>query len=169
VLARLRADPPAELAGQAIDEVVDLAGGWRGLPPGDGLRLAVAGGGGRVVVRPSGTEPKLKAYLEVVAPTRSEAEARLERLAAAVRRLLHGGGEDGQVTTDQPRSDTIVLDFDQLPTEGAVLANLQRSNPRLGDIVTIRVGGTEVTSAVVVEGAAGQAVGLRLTDPLAEE
>lgn len=73
------------------------------------------------------------------------------------------------MTTDQPRSNTIVLDFDQLPTEGAVLANLQRSNPRLGDIVTIRVEGADVTSAVVVEGQGGHQVGLRLTDPLAEE
>jgi len=73
------------------------------------------------------------------------------------------------VTTDQPRSDTIVLEFDQLPTEGAVLANLAAKNPRLGDIVAIRVGGEDVTSAVVIEGEGDQPVGLRLTDPLAEE
>jgi len=81
---------------------------------------------------------------------------------------LAGDGEDEAVTTDQPHSDTIVLDFEQLPTEGAVLANLARHNPKLGDIVTIRVGGTEVTNALVVEGEGDNPVGLRLTDALAD-
>lgn len=73
------------------------------------------------------------------------------------------------MTTDEPHSDTIILEFDQLPTEGAVLANLQRYNARLGDVVTVRVEGTDVTSAVVVEGDGENLVGLRLTDSLAEE
>ncbi len=73
------------------------------------------------------------------------------------------------MTTDQPHSNTIILEFGQLPTEGAVLANLARNNPKLGDIVTIRVEGTDVTSAVVVEGSGDDPIGLRLTDPLAEE
>jgi len=73
------------------------------------------------------------------------------------------------VTIDQPHSDTILLDFEQLPTEGAVLANLQAHNPKLGDIVTIRVNGAEVTSAVVVEGEGEAMLGLRLTDALAPE
>ncbi len=73
------------------------------------------------------------------------------------------------MTIDQPHSDTIMLDFEQLPTEAAVLANLQGHNPKLGDIVTIRVNGTDVTSAVVVEGSDGAPVGLRLTDALAPE
>ena len=73
------------------------------------------------------------------------------------------------MTTDQPHSDTIVLEFDQLPTEGAVLAHLAGNNPQLGDIVTIRVGGEDVTSAVVIEGEGDNRVGLRLTDSLAEE
>ncbi len=73
------------------------------------------------------------------------------------------------MTTDQPHSDTIVLEFEQLPTEGAVLANLARHNPKLGDVVTIRVEGTDVTSAMVVQGDGDNPVGLRLTDSLAEE
>jgi hypothetical protein len=73
------------------------------------------------------------------------------------------------VTIEPPHSDTIPLDFEQLPTEGAVLANLVAHNPKLGDIVAIRVNGDEVTSAVVVEGDGEQAFGLRLTDSLAEE
>lgn len=72
------------------------------------------------------------------------------------------------MTTDRPHSDTIVLDFEQLPTEGAVLANLARHNPKLGDVVTIRVNGTDVTNALVVEGEGDDSVGLRLTDSLAE-
>lgn len=73
------------------------------------------------------------------------------------------------MTTDQPHSDTIFLDFEQLPTEGAVLANLAGKNPKLGDIVTIRVGGADVTSGVVIEGDDGSPFGLRLTDALAED
>lgn len=60
--------------------------------------------------------------------------------------------EDEAVSTDPPHSDTIVLECDQLPTEGAVLAHPGRSNLRLGDIVTIRVEGNDVTNAVVIEG-----------------
>jgi len=73
------------------------------------------------------------------------------------------------VTTDSPHSDTIVLDFEALPTEAAVLANLAGNNPKLGDIVAIRVNGADVTSAVVVGGDDGNPVGLRLTDALAED
>lgn len=66
-MARLRAAPPDALGGRAVERVDDLAEGMEGLPPADVLRFRLAGGG-RVVVRPSGTEPKLKCYLEVVTP-----------------------------------------------------------------------------------------------------
>ncbi|MDQ3664488.1 MAG: phospho-sugar mutase, partial [Actinomycetota bacterium] len=72
-MERLRADPPARLGGLAVERVDDLADGSvekTGLPPTDGIRLVLAECG-RVVVRPSGTEPKLKAYLEVVVPVES--------------------------------------------------------------------------------------------------
>ncbi len=88
LLERIRADPPGELAGQPVAEVVDLADGWQGLPPTDGLRLALADGRGRVVIRPSGTEAKLKSYVEVVAASRAEADDRLARLTDALRALL---------------------------------------------------------------------------------
>jgi phosphomannomutase len=55
------------LGGRAVESVDDLAAGDGGLPPTDGLRYRLAGQG-RVVVRPSGTEPKVKCYLEVVEP-----------------------------------------------------------------------------------------------------
>ncbi len=66
-MERLRADPPTTLGGDAVVEATDLLAGGEGLPPTDGLLYRTAADA-RVVVRPSGTEPKLKAYLEVVVP-----------------------------------------------------------------------------------------------------
>ena len=79
-MARLRADPPDQLLGQPV-EVGDL------LPEADVLRWTPRG---RVVVRPSGTEPKLKAYLEIVVPdgSRAVAEERLAQLRSEVSDLL---------------------------------------------------------------------------------
>jgi len=87
MMDRLRADPPSELGGRAVESVEDLATGTADLPPTDGLRYRLAGGA-RVVVRPSGTEPKLKCYSEVivqvtgsdVTQARKHAEAELARL-----------------------------------------------------------------------------------------
>jgi phosphomannomutase len=67
VLDRLREHPPASLGGLAVEQVDDLAAGSADVPPTDGLRFRLADHA-RVVVRPSGTEPKLKCYLEVVVP-----------------------------------------------------------------------------------------------------
>ncbi|TDD72063.1 phospho-sugar mutase [Jiangella aurantiaca] len=64
-MARLRSAPPASLGGSAVVTTDDLLAGDGGLPPADGLRYLTADAT-RVVVRPSGTEPKLKCYLEVV-------------------------------------------------------------------------------------------------------
>ncbi|MET9337169.1 phospho-sugar mutase [Nonomuraea sp. NPDC003804] len=93
-MARLRATPPATLGGRTVESWDDLAAGEGGLPPTDGLRYHLAGGA-RVVVRPSGTEPKLKCYLEVVVPVtgevadaRAEAAADLETLKADLRSVL---------------------------------------------------------------------------------
>jgi phosphomannomutase len=66
-MARLRARPPARLLGRPV-EAADLA---QGDPPVDAVRLL--GDGVRVIVRPSGTEPKLKAYLETVVPVHDDA------------------------------------------------------------------------------------------------
>lgn len=73
-MARLRAEPPTEVAGLLVESFVDLEDGADGLPPTDGVRLRLAEGT-RVVIRPSGTEPKLKCYLEVVVPVTSDVEA----------------------------------------------------------------------------------------------
>ncbi|HEY5981128.1 MAG TPA: phospho-sugar mutase [Microlunatus sp.] len=64
-MSRLRSQPPATLIGQPV-QVIDLATGTDELPPTDGVLLA--GARVTVVVRPSGTEPKLKCYLEARVP-----------------------------------------------------------------------------------------------------
>ena len=66
-MERLRSTPPSTLGGHAVEGIDDLSEGAGGLPPTDGLRYHLSDGA-RVVVRPSGTEPKLKCYLEVVIP-----------------------------------------------------------------------------------------------------
>jgi phosphomannomutase len=94
VTARLRRAAPTFLGRQAVTSVSDFAGGSRDLPPTDALGYRV--GRDRVVIRPSGTEPKLKAYLEVVepvppgqlGPARQAAAARMDALHAAVAHLL---------------------------------------------------------------------------------
>jgi phosphomannomutase len=95
-MARLRTDPPARLGGLRVLEALDLRAGSPALPPTDGLRYRLEGGA-RVIVRPSGTEPKLKCYLEAVVPVdgrlrdaRAAATERLDRLREAVTALLHG-------------------------------------------------------------------------------
>jgi phosphomannomutase len=67
VMDRLRSAPPATVAGVPVSRIDDLARGDGGLPPTEGLRWFLADDS-RVIVRPSGTEPKLKVYLEVVEP-----------------------------------------------------------------------------------------------------
>ena len=105
IMAALRAAPPAHFGGENVlraedlaeagreHRAEDLAGGAGSLPPADVLVYRLAGA--RVVVRPSGTEPKLKVYFEVVEPAgadlaraRADAAARLDALRAAAGRLV---------------------------------------------------------------------------------
>ena len=91
IMDRLRADSPTSLAGVEVVRTDDLARGDGGLPPTEGLRYYLADES-RVIVRPSGTEPKLKVYLEVVEPVvdedlrgaRERAAGRLAALRAAL-------------------------------------------------------------------------------------
>jgi len=94
VMRRIRAAPPEDLGGAAVETVTDFAAPDSGLPPSDVLRFALAHSS-RVVIRPSGTEPKIKAYLEVTEPpgddlpaARAAAETRMTPLRAAVTALL---------------------------------------------------------------------------------
>ena len=80
-MARLRESPPAALGGLAVEHAEDLSAGVGDLPPTDGLRYRLADGA-RVIVRPSGTEPKLKCYLEVVVPV-ADGDVAAARDAAA--------------------------------------------------------------------------------------
>ncbi|GGT86884.1 phospho-sugar mutase [Streptomyces coeruleorubidus] len=90
-MRRLREQPPTELAGLPIIRTDDLTRGTDTLPPTDGLRYTLEGA--RVIVRPSGTEPKLKCYLEVVVPVAThaglpEARAQATALLESIKRDL---------------------------------------------------------------------------------
>ncbi len=82
-MARVRATPPLLLGGQRVVEVVDLELGWPELAPTEGLLWRLEHGG-RVVVRPSGTEPKLKAYIEVVVEPRDDVASSREEAQGLV-------------------------------------------------------------------------------------
>ena len=88
-MRRLRSAAPAELAGSEVVSVIDLGEGYDGLPPTDGLMLFTAAND-RVIIRPSGTEPKLKCYLEVILPggTWEEARGRLDAIAGELRGII---------------------------------------------------------------------------------
>ncbi len=94
VMARLRAVPPREFGGARVIDTADLTGGTPNLPSADVLSYQLLGA--RVVIRPSGTEPKIKAYLEIVEPViggrleqaRQSAAGRLGALREAVAALL---------------------------------------------------------------------------------
>ncbi len=94
VMARLRAGAPSDLAGQAVIASADLTRGTSELPPADVITYRLTSG--RVVIRPSGTEPKIKAYLEVVEPVtdgelaaaRARAAGLMDPLREAVSDLL---------------------------------------------------------------------------------
>ncbi|MBW8751682.1 MAG: phospho-sugar mutase, partial [Propionibacteriales bacterium] len=81
-MTRLREHPPTSLGGFAVEHVDDLSLGSADLPPTDGLRYRLADRA-RVIVRPSGTEPKVKCYLEVVVPVEDDVDA--ARISAAGR------------------------------------------------------------------------------------
>ena len=92
---RLRTSPPSTLGGLPVTGVEDLSLGGAGLPPTDGLRYWLDGaargcGQGRIVVRPSGTEPKLKCYLELVVSVDSS----IDDARTLAREVLHEIGAD---------------------------------------------------------------------------
>jgi phosphomannomutase len=83
IMERLRSAPLTSVAGVAVARADDLAQGDGGLPPTEGLRYYLDDDS-RVIVRPSGTEPKLKVYLEVVEPVTGD-DLRAARERAATR------------------------------------------------------------------------------------
>ena len=84
LMQRLRSAPPHTVAGAAVTQLDDLAEGDGGLPPTDGLRFFLADRS-RVIVRPSGTEPKVKVYLEAIEPVAGRADLAHARARAADR------------------------------------------------------------------------------------
>jgi phosphomannomutase len=94
VMSRLRDQPPTQIADTTVARTDDLSTGSDSLPPTDGLRYYLSDGS-RIIVRPSGTEPKLKVYLEVIEPVSSDlktartvAADRLARIRAAMEGLV---------------------------------------------------------------------------------
>ena len=87
IMASLRAQPPAAVGEIGVSRIDDLLLGVDGLPPGDVLRLWLEDGS-RLIVRPSGTEPKLKLYLDVQAASAKKARRRLEALRAGAEAML---------------------------------------------------------------------------------
>lgn len=87
IMAKLREQAPSELAGCAVEAVVDYEGGVNGLPSANVVEFDVEGGS-KVIVRPSGTEPKIKLYVFAKDADRAAADALLDALEAAGRELL---------------------------------------------------------------------------------
>ncbi len=80
IMARLRANPPASVGTIGVSSIDDFESGVDGFPPNDILRIRTVDGS-RIVVRPSGTEPKLKVYIDVSSVSGSAAERRADALA----------------------------------------------------------------------------------------
>jgi phosphomannomutase len=99
VMSRLRSAPPAAFGEEPVTGLTDLAraGGEPGVPRADVLIFRLPGA--RVVLRPSGTEPKIKCYIEITEPladrslatAREAAAKRLVPLRAALEAVLAGG------------------------------------------------------------------------------
>ena len=82
IMARLRAEQPSAIAGYGVDKVVDYQNDDTGLPKADVLEYRLENGA-KLMVRPSGTEPKIKVYLSAVGDSEAAADAVNEKLAAS--------------------------------------------------------------------------------------
>ncbi|AVL97699.1 phospho-sugar mutase [Microbacterium paraoxydans] len=87
VMLSLRSLPPTQIAGRSIASAEDLLQSAPGQPSGDVLRYRLSDGS-RVIVRPSGTEPKLKVYIDATGDSAEAAAAAVAELEAGVRVLL---------------------------------------------------------------------------------
>ena len=87
LMAGLRADAPKEIAGRAVESRLDYQSPDTGLPAADVLSFRLAGHA-KLMVRPSGTEPKIKAYLSARGATREEAQNAVRELQDAAAELL---------------------------------------------------------------------------------
>lgn len=87
LLDGIRKNPPQEIAGLLVDSIEDLSDPKDGLPPTDGLRIWLAGGI-RIIIRPSGTEAKMKCYVEVITKTSEESELLISKLREPLKNFL---------------------------------------------------------------------------------
>ncbi|MFC7926656.1 phospho-sugar mutase [Microbacterium laevaniformans] len=87
IMSALRQAPPARVGDVAVTGINDLLTGTGGVPASDVLRLWLEDGS-RLIVRPSGTEPKLKAYLDVRGASADDAQERLAALDSGTRALI---------------------------------------------------------------------------------
>lgn len=87
ILGGLRKNPPQNIAGRVVTSIDDLAAPTDGLPPTDGLRIWLAGGV-RIIIRPSGTEAKMKCYIEVIEKDSKTAQVVLDLLRPPLKELL---------------------------------------------------------------------------------
>jgi phosphomannomutase len=92
IMASLRSDPPSQAGGRTVERIVDLAAG-EDLPPTDGLVLHLSDRG-RIIVRPSGTEPKIKAYLQVVVSVDAKIEASISAARGSAAEQLDALADD---------------------------------------------------------------------------
>ncbi|MFJ2618838.1 phospho-sugar mutase [Glutamicibacter sp. NPDC087344] len=86
LMDKIRTNPPANLGGSAVSEVSDLSQGSDKLPATDAMVLHTFSGA-RIIIRPSGTEPKLKCYLETIEPVTEISEVPQARLDATTQVL----------------------------------------------------------------------------------
>ena len=87
LLTQLRHNPPREVAGRTVISIDDLAAPTDGLPPTDGLRMWLDGDI-RIIIRPSGTEAKMKCYVEVVTTTSAESQKLLDEIRQPLKEFL---------------------------------------------------------------------------------
>ena len=87
ILGGLRSNPPQNIAGRVVTAIDDLAVPTDGLPPTDGLRIWLDGGV-RIIIRPSGTEAKMKCYIEVIEKDSKTAQVVLDQLRPPLKELL---------------------------------------------------------------------------------
>jgi phosphomannomutase len=87
IMNKLRANPLSEISGFKVLSSDDLSNPRNTLPPTDGLRFMLENNI-RIIIRPSGTEPKIKCYVEIVNSDKSIAQSLLEQLRPSLRELL---------------------------------------------------------------------------------
>ena len=87
LMSKLRTNAPQEISGVKVS-VTDFSNGWGNYPASDAIQLDLADGR-RVIVRPSGTEPKLKCYLQAIADNAEVAGKKLAELKSAMQEILN--------------------------------------------------------------------------------